>query len=314
MSAAASVPAGTRLRYQPLAATFTLWRPFDDVDPDAVFQQALEPFEALADVVEPLAFDLWLAGRPATEPYLSRAARVEKPMWHLGVEHPPADVRPAPPSGRPFEIGTAPSLSSEHLRAWFARALRQPAPSAEMVLTLDTLICEDQRALLLSEPPPASCEVKLHNLVLTRPCEPAANGAWVAFPLPDLEVSPPVRVKVTNEGDILVADIWVSWAPWSQPGSPESAAVEAGLARMTGRGWLLRDVRDEAATVLRHEDLADELPAQPPGRTIAVPDQLSGVRVVGEEVGAADHPRGGAPEPERPGTRPPRRTGQGSSS
>ena len=242
-------PIGAQLRYEPLAATFTLRRELDDVDPYAVFGTALEPLAALTGVIEPLAVDLWLAARPAGEPYLVRSESPAKPMWHLAVEHPPEDVRPAPPSGRPFERGVAPSLSGDRLRTWFAHAVDQSPPSPGMVLTLGTLVCEDQRALLLAEPPPSSCEVHLHDLVLTRPCEPAAGGAWVGFPLPDLAVSPPVRVKVANEGDVLVADIWVSWAPWSQPGRPERAAVEAGLARMTEQGWLPRGEAEGAGYV-----------------------------------------------------------------
>jgi hypothetical protein len=45
---------------------------------------------------------------------------------------------------------------------------------------------------------------------------------------------------VTNEGDTLVTDLWVSWTPWSRPGSPESVAVDAGLARMRETGWQLQ--------------------------------------------------------------------------
>ncbi|WP_315095283.1 hypothetical protein [uncultured Cellulomonas sp.] len=234
-------PAGVPLRYEPLAATFTLRRALDDVAPSAVFDTALEPLAALTAVIDPLAFDLWLAARPASEADLARSELPVKPLWHRAVEHPPDDVRPAPPPGRPVERSTSPRLSDDDLRAWFVHAVDQPPPLPGMVLTLGTLVCEDQRALLLAQPSPRSCELHLHDLVLTRPCEPATGGAWVGFPLPGLTVSPPVRVRVTNEGNALVADLWLSWAPWSQPGRPERAAVEAGLGRMAEQGWVAQD-------------------------------------------------------------------------
>lgn len=225
------------LTYLPLAGTASLWWPVSDPDPSVLLETALAPFVALEGVVQTLALRLWLAARPAGEPFLDRSVRLERPMWYLAEEVAPGQTPSAPPPGRPFEMRTAPRLSGAAIRRWAETALAQPAPTGQVVVTLETLVADDQRALLQRPTSAQACRVEVGDVTLARPLHADQSGASISFPLPGLDVFPPVRVRVSNEGDALLADLAVSWAPWATEGAPESDAVLAAVSRLTGQGW-----------------------------------------------------------------------------
>lgn len=204
-------------------------------EPGEVFEAALRPLRCLAGVVEPLAIRLCLGARPADTPYVDRRLEVERAMWQLQREHLPDGVEPAMPPGRPFIVATTPELSLGRLRSWFAAAVDQPSPSPGAVIMQHTLVCEDRRSRLLTAGGASTCLVKMDEMTLERAL---SREGVVAFPMPRVEAIPPVRLRVSNDGDALIADLWVSWTPWATPGTAEADAVKAALDRLLEEGWV----------------------------------------------------------------------------
>jgi hypothetical protein len=72
---------------------------------------------------------------------------------------------------------------------------------------------------------------------IDHPVDRRDHGVWVAGPVPDMTLVPPVELRVMNEAGLLTFDVSVYWSTWASDDAPGAAALAAASQRVIACGW-----------------------------------------------------------------------------
>ncbi len=197
---------------------------------------ALAACTTLWPVVQPLSVTLEMAARTVEWPYIETAIPLPAPTWHLRETHSPATVAVAARvqrSGHREERTAA--LTVERLAQLLTDAHAQEVEEGYLP-TLYALELHYTRARVLDEQA-ALVEVTYGPETYAIPVERRADGLWVAGPVRDTMLNPPIKVTLENNDGRLTLTVCAGWSPWVGSGMAEAALLDSCVQALVDQGW-----------------------------------------------------------------------------
>ncbi|MEZ4861777.1 MAG: hypothetical protein R3C14_10730 [Caldilineaceae bacterium] len=197
---------------------------------------ALAACRALWPVVQPLSVTLAMTARTVEWPYLELDVTLPAPTWHLREIHVPAHVAVAARvQGSGHREQTTASLTLANLQQLLSAAHAQRLAEG-YVPVLYSLELHYTRARLLADET-AFVEVSYGPESYAIPVERRADGLWVAGPVRDAMLNPPIKVTLENNDGRLTLTVCAGWSAWVTSGSAETALFDSCLQALVEQGW-----------------------------------------------------------------------------
>lgn len=216
--------------------------PDDESASPTVVSGLLAAVETLWPVVQPLQLTLWAGCRSRELALLEPDVSLPHPYWSLRVATPPAGVvlQQLADAYRTREVD---DLTLDAIRDWLATAFAQSAPRPDLEPALVWLRCVAARARLadgFAEAADGSLSLRDGPTVIAVPVDHRPDGAWVAGPVHDERMLPPLAFELADGDGELEARVAVGWSCWSRPGSGELQMVVDAINRLLRQGWRVR--------------------------------------------------------------------------
>ena len=194
-------------------------------------------FTALWPVVQPLSVTLQMAAMSRELLFLEHAIPVPISSWHLREVEVPAYV----PVNAYLEVRdkhreeAVPELTPHVVADWLERAHAQQLPEG-YVPALEGLYVYYTRARLLEDQEP-SVQLAFGPHTYTLPVEQRKDGLWVAGPMRDTRIHPPISWNLVNTHGRLRLAIEMGWSAWVATGSAEAELFMSCLHELEQQGW-----------------------------------------------------------------------------
>ena len=197
---------------------------------------ALAACAALWPVVQPLSVTLEMAARSAEWPYIEPDIPLPAPTWHLREVNIPAQIAVAARvQGSGHHEETTAVLTLPRLEQLLTSAHAQQLAEG-YVPVLYALELHYTRARIMADQA-AVAEITYGPETYAIPVERRQDGLWVAGPLRNTMINPPIKVILENNDGRLSLTVCAGWSPWVEAGSAEAALFAAARQELERQGW-----------------------------------------------------------------------------